>query len=82
VPSPGSFESAEGAEIGLFEFGKVLPLVAIEPSAAFNPRGVENLSDLASMLRTDNISSWDASPTADKESLVVISLNISFIGIT
>ena len=82
VPSPGSFESAEGAEIGLFQFGKVLPLVALEPSATLNPRTVENLSDLASMLRTDKIPSWNASPRADTESLVIISPNISFIGIT
>ena len=82
MPSAGSFKLVEVAEIGLLDFGKVLSLVVLELSTAFNPRGVENLSTLASMLRTDKISSWDASPTADKESLIVISLNISFIGIT
>jgi hypothetical protein len=82
VPSAGSFKLVEVAEIGLLDFGKVLSLVVLELSTAFNPRRVENLSTLASMLRTDKISSWDASPTADKESLIVISLNISFIGIT
>jgi hypothetical protein len=82
VPSAGSSKSVEAAEIGLSDFGKVLSLVALELSAAFNSTRVESLSNLASMLRTDKISSWNASPTANKESLVVISLKISFIGIT
>ena len=81
VPSAGSFKSVEVAGIRLLDFEKVSSHAAPGLLAASIPR-VESLSNVASVLRIDEISSCDARPTANKESLVVISPNISLIGIT